>query len=147
MRTFRNLLVTLGILYLFIWLALFFAWPIIKLRNGIILDDGLFGSTAMGLMLSLHRVFAAIVAGILVVLMLRNDRPFRWAVLLALLTIPVGPINVHAFRPLSFWEKYSYVCELVFPAFACLAAAALATRSLKPQLRSETPSQPDPESA
>jgi hypothetical protein len=143
----RNIFVTLGTLMGWLYLRALFAWPLVKLTNGIIYDEGVFRSAALGFMTSLPKSCAAAVCGALLTLVVQSRRPVFWGGLLALLTLPFGPRHIHAVQPLTRWDYESLATEFIFPALACFAASIFTARHMVRQRSSSVPSQSTPEQA
>jgi len=146
-KTVRNIVVTLGALFAWLWIRALFAWPLFKLTNGIIYDEGVFGSAALGFMTSLPQSCAAAACGALLIFLIQSRRPVLWGGLLALLTLPFGPRHIHYVRPLTRWDYESLAAEFIFPALACLAASIFAARRIARRPSCDVPSQSAPEKA
>jgi hypothetical protein len=141
----RNLLISFGVFWLSLWPVGLLAGFFQKLNEGIRYGDSLYSGIAMGVMTSLGRTVAAIIAGVLVTLMAASSRkPERWAIVVATLYVLDAPVSFHWEAPPVLFDRLWQSVSLLFPAVACLAAAAITAR-----LRRSSDASPDavPQSA
>jgi hypothetical protein len=124
----RNILITLGAFLLSVWMVVPLAWLFGKLNSRIIYGDGVLDAIAMGIMTSLGRAFAAIVAAAIVTLTTTGRRPERWGLILAILYVVDAPVRFHWHLPLTGWDRLWQSISLLFPAFACLGSAFMTAR-------------------
>ena len=66
MAAIRNILISFGAFWLSLWTVAPLGWPFSKLNTGMVYGDGVLSNLAMGLMTSMGRTLAAILAGVLV---------------------------------------------------------------------------------
>jgi hypothetical protein len=76
----RDVLICFGVFWLSEWLIAPFGWLFGRLADRIIFEDGVLGAIALGIMLSLGRAFAAVVAGALATLTVSGRKPERWLI-------------------------------------------------------------------
>ena len=122
----RNALICLGVFWLPLWMARSLAWPLGKLNDNIICDTNVIGAIAMGVMSSLSRTLAAALAGIVIALVVASRRPQLWALVVAVLSVVDAPVRHHWGSPATSWDLQWQSVDLLFPAVACAAAAAIA---------------------
>jgi hypothetical protein len=132
MPVIRNILASFGAFWLSLRTVAPLVWLFGKLNDRIIYDDSVLEAVAMGAMTSMGRSVAAIIAGLLVTFTASGRKPERWAFVVATLYVIDAPVRHHWHLGPTAWDRIWQTSDLLFPAFACVAAAA-ATR-----LRRET---------
>jgi len=126
MTTFRNVLISLGVFWLSFWAVVPFEWPFMKLR--IIYGDGVLSAIGMGIMDSIGRTLAAILAGVLVTLVVSGRKSELWSLLVAFLYVADSRVRYHWYLSPTSWDRLSQVVNFVFPGLACIAAALICAR-------------------
>jgi hypothetical protein len=121
----RNILVSFGVFWLSLWVAPVLGWPLDKLTNRITYTDTIFDALALGVINSLDRALAAILAGVLVTVVVKGRKAELWAVIIAGLYLLNAP-RYHHLGPTTSWDRTWQDVAVVFPAIACVAAAAIA---------------------
>jgi hypothetical protein len=97
-----------------------------KLSSGIIYDENLVSAVAMGVMTSIGRTVASILAGAVVMVSADSQKPERWASIIALLYALDAPVHYGAYRIApTAWDHLTRGVDLGFPGIACLLAVAL----------------------
>lgn len=126
----KNVFICFGVFWASIWVAGLLQWPLIKLVNinALVRDETVFSGIAMGVMSSLDRTLAAIVAGIVVVMIVSGRKTELWALIVAALYVVDAPVRHHWAYPANSWDRLWQVIDLVFPAVACLVAAFITAR-------------------
>ena len=81
----------------------------------------------MGVMTSVGRTIAAIVAGALVTLVASGRKPERWALVVAALYVLHAP-RFHWEGPPTAFDRLWQCVNLLFPALACIVAAGVTAR-------------------
>ena len=124
----QNFLISCGVFWLSLLLvgrlARFFGW----LNEGVIYGDSLFSGIAMGVMTSMGRTIAAIVAGTLVTLIVSSRKPERWALVVATLYVVGARVSFHWENPPTAFDRLWQCVNLLFPALACIVAAGVTAR-------------------
>jgi hypothetical protein len=140
----QNLLIAFGVFWLSLLPVGLLAGFFSKLNEGIRYGDSLYSGIAMGVMTSLGRAVAAVLAGVLVTLAVSSRKPERWALVLAALYVVDAPVSFHWEGTPMLFDRLWQSVSLLFPAVACLAAAAITAR-----LRRSSGASPDavPQSA
>jgi len=124
----RNTFISLGVFWLSITLALPLSFLFARLSGGIPYGRSILAALAMGVMLSLGRTCAAVLAGMFVALTAVGPRPERWAWLLAILYATDTPWRSHWLHAATPWDRAWQGVALVLPPLAYLAAAFLTAR-------------------
>jgi hypothetical protein len=127
----QNLLISFGVFWLSLLPAGLLAGFFQKLNDGIRYGDSLYSGIAMGVMTSLGRTVAAIIAGVLVTLAVSSRKPARWALVVAMLYVVDAPVTFHWEGPPMVFDRLWQSVNLLFPAVACVAAAAITARLLR----------------
>jgi hypothetical protein len=83
---------------------------------------------AMGMMSSLGRSFAAMLAAAPVTLTIAGRKPERWAFIIAILYVVDAPVRHHWNLPATGWDRLWQSVDLLFPAIVCVAAAFITAR-------------------
>jgi len=93
------------------------AWGLFgKLNNGIIYDDNLLSAVAMGVMTSIGRSVASILAGAVVMVSADSQKPERWASIIALLYVIEAPVHYGPYNIApTTWDHLTRGVDLVFP--------------------------------
>ena|SRR5438874_1917775 len=124
----QNFLISCGIFWLSLLLTgrlvRFFRW----LNDGVIYGDSLYSGIAMGMSMSMGPTVAAILAGVLVTLAVSSRKPERWALVVAALYIVGAPWSFHWKAPPTAFDRLVQGAALLFPALACVVAAAITAR-------------------
>ena len=97
-----------------------------KLR--IVYGDGVLSAIGMGIMDSIGRTLAAILAGVLVTLVVSGRKSELWALLVATLYVVDSRVRYHWYLPPTSWDRLSQIVNFVFPGIACIAAAFVIAR-------------------
>ena len=121
----RNTLICLGVFWLSLWMARSLAWPLGKLNDKVIYDTDVIGAIAMGVMSSLSRTLAAALAGAVVALVVASRRPLLWTLVVAVLSVVDAPVRHRWGSPATSWDLQWQSVDLLFPAVACVVAAAI----------------------
>jgi hypothetical protein len=124
----QNFLVSFGVFWLSVLPVGLLSGFFQKLNDGIRYGDSLYSGIAMGVMTSLGRTVAAIIAGVLVTLAVSSRRPERWALVIAALYVVDAPVSFHWEGTPMLFDRLWQSVSLLFPAVACLAAAAITVR-------------------
>jgi hypothetical protein len=139
----QNILISLGVFWLSVWVARFLASPFGKLNDGIVYGDGVLSALAMGVMTSMGRTLAAVLAGVLVTVIVSGRRSGLWAVIVAVLYVVDAPLRYHWFSLPTSWDRLWQGVNLVFPAIACIAAAVITARLRGKRSNTERVAQPN----
>jgi hypothetical protein len=123
----RNLLVACGAFWISLWTVGLLGGLFGKLNNGIIYsDENLLSAVAMGVMTSMGRTIASILAGAVVMVSADSQKPERWASIIALLYVIDAPVHYGPYHIApTAWDHLTRGVDLVFPGIACLLAVAL----------------------
>lgn len=124
----QNLLISFGVFWLSFLPVRLLAGFFQGLNDGIKYGDSLYSAIAMGIMTSLGRTVAAILAGVLVALAVSGRKPARWALVLATLYVVDARVSFHWEAPPMAFDRLWQSVNLLFPAVACIAAAAITAR-------------------
>src|SRR5271154_6418553 len=89
----RNILTSLGVFWLSLWVAGGLGRSLSKLNDGIVYGDSVLSALAMGVMSSMHRTLAAALAGVLVTVVVEGRKPVLWALIVAALYIVAAPVR------------------------------------------------------
>jgi len=128
MSRIQKILITFGVFWLSLWLATVLGWPLSKLTGGITYTDTIFNAFALGVVMSLDRTFAAILAGVLVTMVVTGRKSELWALIVAVLYVVDAPVHYRWFHPATGWDRLWQSVDLLFPAVACIVAAAITAR-------------------
>jgi len=121
----RNLLISVGIFWLSLWLVVPLAWVFGKLNSRIIYGDSVLDAVAMGLMTSMGQTVAAALAGVAATLAIESPKPQRWSLVIAALYLTYAPWRSHWFLSPTWWDRIWQVVHIVAPAAFCIACAAI----------------------
>ena|SRR5690242_20471083 len=128
MSAIRSILISFGVFWLSLWTVAPLGRPFAKLNNGITYGDSVISTFAMGVMTSMGRTVAAILAGILVTVIVSGRRSELWALIVAVLYAVDAPLRRHWFQSPTSSDRLWQGIDLVFPAVACIAAAFIIAR-------------------
>jgi uncharacterized membrane protein (DUF4010 family) len=128
MSTVRNILICCGMFWLSLWGAALLTPSFSKLNDGIVYGDGVLSALAMGVMSSMGRTLAAVVAGVCVALIISSRKPEIWAVIVGALYVIASPVRHHWGFPATGWDRLWQGVDLIFPCLACILAAFVVTR-------------------
>jgi len=142
MSKIQSILISFGVFWLSLWVAGVLAWPFAKLNDGIIYGDGVLNAVAMGVMSSMARTLAAVLAGVLVTLVIVSRKSQWWALIVAALYVVDAPVRHHWGRPATAWDRLWQGVDLLFPAVACIAAAVATARMRRKRSDTERVAQP-----
>ncbi len=123
----RNLLIACGAFWLSLWTVGLLGGPFGKLNNSITYsDEYLLSAVAMGVMTSMGRAVASILAGAVVMVSADSQNPERWASIIALLYVIDAPVRYGPYHIApTAWDHLTRGVDLIFPGIACLLAVAL----------------------
>jgi hypothetical protein len=124
----RNILISFGVYWLTRWGSVWLDWLFSKLTDRIVYGDGVLYAIAMGIMISMGRTVAAMLAGMLVTLTVVDRKPERWAVMVAALYVFGPGLRTRWHLPPTVLDRLWQSVNLLFPAIACIAAAAITVR-------------------
>lgn len=124
----QKTLITLGVFWLSVWVAAGVGWPLSKVTNGLTYTDTVFDAFALGILNSLGRAIAAILAGVLVTIVVSGRKSQLWALILGILYLVDAPVRLHWSYPATSWDRLWQGVSLVFPAVACVAAVFVTAR-------------------
>lgn len=124
----QNILISFGVFWLSLWVAGVLAWPLGKLNDGIVYGGGVLSALAMGVMSSMGRTLAAVLAGVLVTVVVASRKSELWALIVAALYVVDAPVRHHWGYPATAWDRLWQSVDLLFPAVACIAAAVVTAR-------------------
>lgn len=119
----RNLLISLGAVWLTVQLVVPASLLFGKIGTGITYGNSFLAAIAMGVMFSLGRAFCACLAAIIVMKVTTDSKPIFWSGLVALLYAITAQPRVHWNRTPTTWDKISHGADILFPAIACLGVA------------------------
>jgi hypothetical protein len=125
MSAIRNVLICFGVFWLSLWVAAVLARLLGTLNDGIVYGDGVLSALAMGVMSSMGRTLAAVLAGILITVVVASQKSELWALVVAALLVVDAPVRHHWGYPATAWDRLWQSVDLLFPAFACVLAAVL----------------------
>lgn len=123
----QKVLIAFGAFWLSLWAAPLVGWPLDKLTSRITYTDTLFNALALGVVNSLDRTLAAILGGVLVVVVIRGRKPEFWAFIVAVLYLLNAP-RPGWVSPATDWDRLWQTVSMVFPAIACIVAAFITAR-------------------
>jgi hypothetical protein len=138
MSAIRNALISFGVF----WLSLWVAWALqfvysVKLINAAVREETVLSALAMGVLSSLDRTVAAVLAGVFVTLIVASPKSKVWALVVAVLYVVDAPVRHHWGYPATGWDRLWQGVDLVFPAIACLAAALITAHIRRKRLTPE----------
>ena len=119
----RNLLVVFGAFWLSLWAVSPLAFLFGKINNRIIYSnsDNVLSMVAMGVMTSMGRSVAAILAGAIVVGSTDSEKPELWASIVAALYVVDAPVHYGPWHvQLTVWDQLWKGVDFLFPAIACI---------------------------
>jgi hypothetical protein len=125
MSAIRNVLICFGVFWLSLWVAAVLARPFGTLNDGIVYGDGVLSALGMGVMSSMGRTLAAVLAGILITVVVASQKSELWALVVAALLVVDAPVRHHWGYPATAWDRLWQSVDLLFPALACVLAAVL----------------------
>ena len=128
MTRIRNIFICFGVFWVSVWLVVPLAWQFSKLTDGIVYGDGVLNAIAMGIMSSLGRSFAAMLAAAAVTLTIAGRKPERWAFIIAILYVVDAPVRHRWNLPATGWDRLWESVDLLFPAIVCVASAFITAR-------------------
>jgi hypothetical protein len=138
----QKTLIAFGVFWLSLWVAPVIGLGLYRLTNRITYADTIFDALALGVINSLDRTLAAILAGVLVAIVISGRKSELWAVLVAVLYLLNAP-RIHWVIPATAWDKLWQSVALVFPAVACIAAAFITAYFRRSRGNSDGTAQPD----
>jgi hypothetical protein len=97
-------------------------------QTRIVYGDGVLSAIGMGIMDSIGRTLAPILAGVLVTLIVDDRKSERWSLLWAFLYVVVSRAICHWYLSPTWWDRLSQVVNYVFPGIACIVAAMVVAR-------------------
>jgi uncharacterized membrane protein (DUF4010 family) len=122
----RNVLISFGAFWISLWVAWVLQLPSYdKLINTVVRDETVLSAFVMGVMSSMGRTLAAVLAGILVTVVVSSRTPQFWALIVAVLYVVDAPVRHHWGYPATGWDRLWQRVDLLFPAVACIVAAIL----------------------
>jgi hypothetical protein len=122
----RNALISFGVFWLSLWMAWILQLPSYdRLINAVVRDETVLSALAMGVLSSMGRMVAAVLAGVLVTVIVASPRSELWALVVAVLYVVDAPVRHHWGYPATGWDRLWQSVDLVFPAVACIAAAVI----------------------
>ena len=122
----RNVLISFGTFWISLWVAWVLQLPSYdKLINAVVRDETVLSAFVMGVMSSMGRTLAAVLAGILITVVVSSRKPQFWALIVAVLYVVDAPVRHHWGYPATGWDRLWQSVDLVFPAVACILAAVL----------------------
>jgi hypothetical protein len=122
----RNALISFGVFWLSLWVAWILQLPSSdRLINAVVRDETVLSALAMGVLSSMGRTVAVVLAGALVTVTVVSRRSGLWALLVAVLYVVDAPVRHHWGYPATGWDQLWQTVDLVFPAVACIAAAVI----------------------
>jgi len=129
MSAIRNALISFGVF----WVSLSAAWALQlisydRLINAVVRDETVLTALAMGVLSSLGRTVAAILAGVLVTVIVSSRKSELWAFIVAVLYVVDAPVRFHWSAPAGSWDRLWQGVSLGFPAVACITAALITAR-------------------
>jgi len=138
----RNVLISFGVFWASLWVAWLLAQPFGKLNDRIVYGDGVLSALAMGVMSSMGRTLAAVLAGVLVTVVVASRRCELWALVVAALYVVAAPVRHHWGYPATAWDRLWQSVDLGFPAIACIAAAVVTARLRRKRANTTRMAQP-----
>jgi hypothetical protein len=127
----RNLLVVFGAFWLSLWTVNPLSFIFGKINNRIIYSnsDNVLSMVAMGVMTSMGRTVAAILAGVIVVGSADSEKPELWASIVAVLYVVDAPVHYFPWRAQqSVWDQLWKGVDFLFPAIACILVSVAFAR-------------------
>lgn len=122
----RNLLTAFGTFWLSLWTVGGLGALFGRFNNGIIYDDNLLSAVAMGVMTSMGRSVAAILAATVVMVSADSGKPEAWASIIALLYVIDAPVRYGPYYVApTGWDHLWRGVDLLFPGIACLLGVAV----------------------
>jgi hypothetical protein len=133
----RNLLLVCGSFWLSLWTVSLLAGLFGKLNEGIIYSDNVLSAVAMGLMTSMGRSVAAILAGSVVTVSADSERPELWAYIVAVLYVVDAPVHSVRWRvPPTVWDHLWQGVDRLFPAIMCVLGSFVIARLRRKRAKS-----------
>ena len=122
----RNILISFGVFWLSLWVAWILQWPSYdRLINAVVRDETVLSAVAMGVMSSMGRTFAAVLAGVLVTVVAAGRKSHFWALIVAVLYVVDAPVLHHWGYAATAWDRLWQSVDLLFPAIACILGAVV----------------------
>jgi hypothetical protein len=128
MSRIQNILVCFGAFWASLWIAGLLAGPFGKLNDRVVYGDSVLSALALGVMSSMSRTLAAILAGIVVTVVVAGRRSELWALIVAVLYVIDAPVRHHWGYPATGWDHLWQSVDLIIPAVACMVAAVIRAR-------------------
>ena len=139
MAAIRNLLISFGVFWLSIWVAWVLQRPSYDgLINIVVRDETVLSGLAMGVLSSMGRTLAAVLAGVLVTVVIAGRKSELWALIVAALYVIDAPVRHHWGYPATAWDRLWQSVDLLFPAAACIAVAFLTARLRRKRSQTES---------
>jgi hypothetical protein len=139
MSAIRNLLISFGVFWLSIWVAWVLQRPSYdRLINAVVRDETVLSGLAMGVLSSMGRTVAAVLAGVLVTVVIAGRKSELWTLIVAVLYVIDAPMRHHWGYPATAWDRLWQSVDLLFPAVACIAAAFLTARLRRNRSQTES---------
>ena len=107
-------------------------WPFASLQNRVSFDETFLSGLALGVLNSMGRTLAAVLAGVLVTRMVDGRKRAFWALIVAVLYVVDAPVRYHWGYPATSWDRLWQTVGLLFPAVACMTVVAVLTRLHEP---------------
>lgn len=142
MSAVRNTLIAFGVFWISLWAARLWAGPLGILNEGIRYGDSVLSALALGVMSSMARTVAAILAGILVAVVVASQKSELWSLIVAVLSVIDAPVRHHWGYPATAWDRLWQSVDLLFPAVACTAAAVVTAHIRRKKRNAERVAQP-----
>jgi hypothetical protein len=96
MSAIRNLLISFGVFWLSIWVAWVLQRPSYdRLINAVVRDETVLSGLAMGVLSSMGRTVAAVLAGVLVTVVIAGRKSELWTLIVAVLYVIDAPVRHH----------------------------------------------------
>jgi hypothetical protein len=118
----RNILITLGVVYLSFLAEVLPEWLFGKLNSGIVYGGGLLDAIAMGVMTSMGRAVAAGLAATAVALLVESRKPQRWVFIVAILYAVEVP-RPHWHVAPRVWDQLWQSVDAYWPPLVCVVVA------------------------
>jgi hypothetical protein len=128
MSRIQNILVSFGAFWVSLWIAGLLAGPFGRLNDKVVYGDSVLSAIALGIMSSLSRTLAAVLAGILVTVVISSRKSELWALIVAALYVVDAPVRHHWGPPATRWDHLWQSVDLAFPAIACVVVAIITAR-------------------
>ncbi len=135
MRWVRNLLICVGAYWISHYPLVFVSLVFDRLGSGVAYTENVFTVIAMGALWSLGRSICAAFGAAIVTLAVEDSKPYRWAVVVAVMYVIFGRAKFHWGVKPTGWDRVYEVSNTLWPAVVCISVAFLCWRVMRRRSR------------